>query len=168
MPNLLVSRLTIFNFLAMCGMIYMWQLGFIQDAIDNDPTYLVEGTFVIYLLSLASTYYRAFEVSRLWNKIKNFNTVKLNPTSFLVKQGHLDDAPAIIASMGLLGTLIGVVYGIKGLTLDDTKAIMDGIQTAGWTTMTSIVLFVLAMINKRMLFTSSVLLLEEIKDKENV
>jgi hypothetical protein len=168
LKNLLMYRLFITNGVGLATVVLLWFLGYVQQAIQGDQTHLIYLITAVFLFGVVSTFHRASKVSKLMDSFKSGLPVsKVNSTKFLVKSSHLDDIPEILAGLGLLGTLMGFVLGFAGVTdLDkDSAVILAGFSTAIWTTITSTFLFIWTLINKRILFTTSVSLLEDVNNE---
>jgi uncharacterized membrane protein YuzA (DUF378 family) len=172
--NLLIYRLIIVNAIATVLLGVAYYKGWVAIVLEGDSTnlvYAMVGLFAVFMLSLAT---KAAKVSAHLNRTKTHPSgPKVNATKFLEKMAHLDDIPNWLVTLGLLGTVIGIMISISAidkdamLTADGVRAsvaqLMNGMQVAFCTTIVGGVLALWCDINRRMLKTAAVLMIEDQK-----
>lgn len=174
LTSLLVYRLIIFNIVGAVLLAFAWQRGLVSIVLDGDSTgivYLIAGVFVV---GMASLFIRAFKVSRMLDGIKrNHARPNVNRVKFLEKMAHLDDVTNWLVTLGLLGTVIGVSIAMFGLdqaslqSAEGTKRVVTnligGMQVALYTTIVGGILGMWMDVNRRMLKTAAILMLEDLR-----
>jgi len=171
--NLLIYRLVLFNMAGMVCVAWAAQHGYVEQVIENDASRLVfvmVGLFVVFMVSLFS---RAVRVSRALNRLKvgEAPAPRINREKFLAKGAHLADIPNWLVTLGLLGTVIGFALAISGVDRDALNTasgvqtaiaeLMAGMRVAISTTLVGGFLALWADINRRMLHTSTISMLED-------
>lgn len=173
LTNLLLYRMTIVN-LVWAGLIVLaWHKGWVTEVMSGDTTGLVYVMAGLFVVSIVSTFIRAGKVTSMLNRTKapGYQPQPINRAKFLAKQAHLDDIPNWLVTLGLLGTVIGVSMSIFGIdhdalgSADGVKSIsaglIQGIQVALYTTIVGSVLALWASVNRRILRTATLLMLED-------
>lgn len=183
--NLLLYRLIILNVLGAVGVAWAWSEGLVAPLFAGDPTRLTVAIAVLFVVGLFSVFARAAKVARLMNVVKMYGpgqcssvTLRVGPWGkFLEKAEHIGDISNWLVTLGLIGTLVGLFIA---LTHIDASALAtpEGIQktiTQFMTGMsvaitTSIVGGVAALwleVNRRILTTASVCLVEDATIRED-
>lgn len=170
---LLIYRITIINLIGAVCVAYAYSRGWVTIVLDGDSTGIVYLTVGLFLVGMTSLYIRAIKTSAGLNTLKKGKPLSIGGTKFLEKMAHLDDIPNWLTLLGLLGTVIGIMISLSGVDLnglatpEGTKkaiaVLMDGMRVAFCTTIVGSVLAFWFDINRRILKTASVLLVEDAK-----
>lgn len=173
LKNLLIWRLILLNAAGAVLLIWAGWLGFISILIAGDATKIIFIIATIFLLGLASIFSRAKKVNDSLNAMARGKNPDVDPTKFLEKAAHIDDIPEYLTVLGLLGTMIGLaisIEGFSGMTNFDVESIKSlvigltsGLKTAFYTSIVGVVLAFWLLINRRILKTTTVLMLEDVK-----
>lgn len=175
LKSLLLYRLIIINAVGVVLLAFAWQRGLVSEVMTGDTTglvYVMTGLFGLFLVSL---FIRASKVSSILNRSKadGFAPRPENKTKFLAKQAHLDEIPGWLVTLGLLGTVIGMsmaIFGIDQSSLGSPEGVkkvasglIAGMQVALYTTIVGSILGLWASINRRILRTATLLMLEDVR-----
>lgn len=171
--NLLIYRLLIFNVLCAAAVGWAWQRGFVADMFLRDKSYMTYAAAILFGIGTLSLFWRAFKVSHALNRIKAGATLRINATKLTEKNAHLDDIGDLIVTIGLTGTAIGVVIMLHSFnpeSLSDPSKVVEtatmlgeGIGTAFRSTIVSAIVWMVHIVNLRMLKTATVLMIEDAK-----
>ncbi|MHB1087050.1 MAG: MotA/TolQ/ExbB proton channel family protein [Minisyncoccota bacterium] len=175
LDNLLIQRLAIINLIGAVLLGFAWQRGLVMPVLDGDSTRLVYVMIALFLVFQVSLFIRAAKVSALLNMTKRKAPLPvINGVKFLEKMAHLDEIPDWLVTLGLLGTVIGVsiaLFGVDQNSLgspEGVKAVVTGLiggmQVALYTTIVGGVLGFWCSINRRILRTASVVMIEDVRD----
>lgn len=168
LKNLLIYRSAIIDLCGAAGLVWAWQLGFIDMVLEGDRSYICLLTFAVFLFAKACAWRETFKVSRGLNRLKLTNVhAPMNSDKAMAKIDYLFDFPAMLQTLGLLGTVVGLLIGlhdIKGMS-GDTEAtiwqLMGGLSTAFFTTAVGIILAEWVKLQIRPVNTSLVSLIED-------
>lgn len=173
--NLLLYRIIIVNLIGAGLMAYAAAQGWISTVIAGDSTGLVYAMIGLFVIFIVSLFIRAMKVSQGLNETK-FGVRRpgsINGAKFMEKMAHLDDIPNWLVTLGLLGTVIGIMISLTGISQDSLldadgvksaiTQLMAGMQVAFCTTIAGGVLGLWCDINRRILRTAAVLMLEDSK-----
>lgn len=173
LKNLLVYRLLLVNLIGAVLLAVAWQRGLVTEVMTGDSTGLVYVMAALFGLFLVSLFIRAGKVSAILNQTKSpyFIPTRENKTKFLAKQAHLDEIPGWLVTLGLLGTVIGMsmaIFGIDQSSLGSPEGVkkvasglIAGMQVALYTTIVGSILGLWASVNRRMLRTATLVMLED-------
>lgn len=171
---LLLYRLIILNLIGFVGVAFAFQRGWAQFVLGNDSTGIVYAMIVLFIVGLVSLFVRANKVTRLLNDIKAGIQVEVNGPKFLEKNAHLDDFPTWIATVGLVGNVLGILIAFGAIDAGDLgnadatqrslATLMDGMHVAFSATVVGGILSIWADVNRRILKTASVLMIEDAQD----
>jgi len=172
LSNLLVYRLLLINLMGIVLLAYAYIEGWVSVVIEGDSTGLVYAMAVLFVAFMVSLSVRAGRVSAQLNAVKRGLKPKpINGAKFLEKMAHLDEIPGWLVVLGLLGTVIGIMISLSGidqetlLGVDGVKTaveqLMQGMRVAFCTTIAGSVLGLWCDINRRILKTATVLMLED-------
>lgn len=171
--SLLIYRLIIINLIGLIGLGYAAWTGWVTYIVTGDSSHLVYVMAAMFVLFLVSLFIRASKVSHVLDRHKAGQTVGISGTKFLEKNAHLDDFPTWITLMGLLGNVIGVAIALNAIhpadladaasTQQAMSRLMDGMHVAFTTTIAGCVLAFWAEVNRRVLKTATVLMVEDDK-----
>lgn len=168
--NLLVYRLVIVNLIGLLFVGYAATQGWVSRVMLSDHTGIVWLCVLFFLIFMGSLAIRATKVSACLNAIKAGGKVDVNATKFIEKAAHLDDMVGWIMYIGLIGNALGIMLSIAGANLGAAEGGKDGIiellgslDVAFGATIVSGALGVWADINRRILKTATVLMLEDAK-----
>lgn len=171
LDSLLIFRMTIFNALAAAGVVWAYQMGFVTDMFGNDSSYMTYVATALFLLGTASCFSRARKISAHLDRLKRGFTPEFNGAKFIEKSAHLDDIGDLIVTVGLTGTAIGVVMMLHGFSagsltdpakvVEAATALGDGLGTAFRSTIVSAILWMVHVVNLRMLKTATILAVED-------
>lgn len=175
LSNLLFYRLAIVNLSFGVALFFAFQRGWVMPVLEGDSTRLVYAMAALFLASLVSLFVRAAKVSRLLNYTKRAGVTPraINKAKFFAKQAHLGDISGWLVTLGLLGTVIGVSIALFGVdesslgSAEGTRRVVTGLiagmQVALYTTIVGTVLGFWADVNRRILHTATVVMLEDIR-----
>ncbi|MDZ4818537.1 MAG: MotA/TolQ/ExbB proton channel family protein [Planctomycetota bacterium] len=171
--NLLIYRLVIFNFLCGAGLAWAWQRGFVADMFLRDESHMTYVATILFFIGTFSLFWRSIKVGSALNRIKAGARLHVCAAKFTEKNAHLDDIGDLIVTAGLVGTAIGVVIMLHSFnpeSLSDPSKVVEtatmlgnGIGTAFRATIVSAIIWMVHIVNLRMLKTATVLMIEESK-----
>ncbi len=172
--HLLIYRLALINLMGFVLLALALQRGWIAPVLDGDSTRLVYVMIALFGIFLVSLFIRALKVSHHLNATKRSGSQPrpINKVKFLEKMAHLDEIPEWLVTLGLLGTVIGISIALFGIDQDAlgtpagvktvVTGLIAGMQVALYTTIVGGVLGLWASINRRILRTAAVLMLEDV------
>jgi hypothetical protein len=168
LKNLLIYRSAVIDICGTAALVWAWQLGFVGMVIEGDQSYICLLTFAVFLFAKACAWRETIKVSRGLNRLKSTRLQALmNSDKAMAKIDYLFDFPAMLQTLGLLGTVVGLLIGlhdIKGMS-GDTEAtiwqLMGGLSTAFFTTAVGIILAEWVKLQIRPVNTSLVSLIED-------
>lgn len=171
--NLLLYRLVLLNLCGVVITLWCWQRGYVAAMYEGDSSRITLIITGLFLVGLVSVFVRAVKVSRLLNKVKGGHPVDLNGAKLSEKAAHIDDIPGWLTTLGLLGTVIGFFVALNGVGGNDlvsasgvqkvTAQLMGGMRIALTTTIIGAVFGLWLEINRRVLKTATVTLIEDAK-----
>lgn len=174
LKNLLIYRLVIFNILCGVGVVWAWQRGFVTDMFAHDGSRMTYAAAALFGAGTLSLFWRAFKISSILNRIKAGEMVQVNSAKLIEKNAHLDDIGDLIVTIGLTGTAIGVVMMLHSFnpeSLSDPSKVVEtatmlgnGIGTAFRSTIVSAIVWMVHIVNLRMLKTATVLMIADARD----
>lgn len=171
---LLLYRLIIVNLIGFVILGFAFSKGWVMPVLDGDSTRLVYVMIALFVVFQVSLFIRAGKISALLNKTKRKAPLPaINGVKFLEKMAHLDEISDWLVTLGLLGTVIGMsiaLFGVDQNSLgspEGVKAVVTGLiggmQVALYTTIVGGVLGFWCSINRRILRTAAVVMLEDVK-----
>jgi hypothetical protein len=169
MHNHLIYRLVIVDTCCTAALVFGWNRGLVDMVIAGDQSYICVFTFAVFLLAKAAVYREAVKVSRRLNARKTGEVYSLNADKAMAKVDYLFDFPVTLQTLGLLGTVVGLLMGLHGISgnTDDLEAIiwqlLGGLSTAFYTTAVGIILAEWIKLNIRPINTALVCLVEDSK-----
>lgn len=169
MHNHLIYRLVIVNTCCTAALVYGWQLGLVGMVIKGDQSYICVFTFAVFLLALAATWREAIKVSTRLNDNKKYGKLPVSADKAMAKIDYLFDFPVTLQTLGLLGTVVGLLMGLHDISgsTDDLEGIiwqlLGGLSTAFYTTAVGIILAEWIKLNIRPINTALVCLVEDSK-----
>lgn len=173
LSNLLIYRLLIINLIGFIGLGWAAWQGWVTYVITGDSSHLVFVMAAMFAVFLVSLFNRARKVSKALNLHRAGKSGGINGTKFLEKNAHLDDFPTWITLIGLLGNVIGVAMALNAIhpsdlanaasTQEAMGRLMGGMHVAFTCTIAGCVLALWAEINRRVLKTATVLMVEDDK-----
>lgn len=165
LAHLLVMRLALTTTLSAAAVLWAHGQGLISPLFEGDASRLSYVIVALFAAGLVSTFIRAGKVSAALNDMKDGYAkcfLRRKAAKMVSKNAHLTDLAGWLQVLGLLGTVIGFSLAISGIELDDTKAIIGGLETAIGTTILGGFLSLLTAIHARMLDTATAGLLEDL------
>lgn len=169
--NLLIYRLACVNVAGMAMLVWAWSAGWVDRAIEADKSRLVFLIAALFVIGTISLFRRAMKVSRRMNAVKAGGVLDDDPDKIMEKAAHLDDVPELLVMVGLIGTLLGIIMSLDGVSKDDFGSIsgvqeiagrmLAGMGVAFYTSLTGMVFSAWATINRRMLRTATVSLVAD-------
>ena len=170
--NLLIYRIAIFN---ACGGVMLgwaWQRGYVESAFAGDVSHLTYAIAALFLVGLISCFIRAGKISTQLNIVKQGKYVgRVNGPKTLEKIAHLSDIANWLITLGLLGTVIGFAIALSGVDQNGLASasgvqqaaskLMEGMRVAFTTTLAGGFLGMWIDINRRMIRTAAVSLVED-------
>jgi len=171
MKDLLVFRLLILNTIGFVLLAVAGISGFVTPMLSGGwlHTGLIYVIVILFLGGLASVFTRARKVSAAMNDIKSGKTVAIEGTKFLEKNGHIEDICTWLVTLSLLGNVVGFYIAIAGKhDLSSSEGLlalaaqfMDGMAVAFETTIAGIIFALWLDINRRVLKTAAVCLVQD-------
>lgn len=164
--NLLLYKLVVINLCAMAGLVYAWQLGLVQMVYAADTSYICYAITVLFFAGLFSVFQRAWKVSRAMNSAKSGTPEAVNGTKFIAKGDHIADVAQWLAVLGLVGTIVGFIMALNGISADmEPKALIgqliSGMAVAFYTTLAGAVTGLWLELNNRILLTAATCMVED-------
>lgn len=169
MRNLLVYRLVITNVCCTAALVYGWQLGIVDIVIKGDQSRICILIFAVFLAALAAAWIEALKVSRRLNESKAGTLGPVNADKTMAKIDYLFDFPTTLQTLGLFGTVVGILMGMHGIKVNAADIegtvwqLLGGLSTAFLTTAVGIVLAEWVKLNIRPINTAVVCLIEDSK-----
>ena len=177
LKNLLIYRLIIFNVCGAAFLIWAWQRGYITTLFDGDTSRICYLIAALWAVGLYSTAIRAATVSGQINRLKaararsSMSALSVSAPKLLEKAAHLDDIPNSLVTLGLIGTVVGSAMALNGIdsSLLTTAAgvqkiagqFINGASVAIYTTIVGAILGLWTEVNRRMLKTATIALIED-------
>lgn len=170
LSNLLLYRLAILNLCGFAVVVWAWQQGYVEAVFDEETriTLIIAGLFIV---GLGSAWVRAIKVSRLMNQVKRGDALTVEGPKLLEKGAHLDDIVNWLVTLGLLGTVIGFAIALSGIDAASLASasgvqkvsgqLMAGMRVAIMTTIVGAICGLWLDINRRMIRTATVSLVED-------
>lgn len=169
--NHLIYRMLMFNMCCLALTYWAWGQGFVQDMFVHDASRMTYAALILFAIGTISCFARAFKVSLELNNMKAGGFSEINGVKFLEKSAHLDDIGNIIVTIGLTGTAIGVVMMLHSFSagslsdpakvVETATALGEGVGTAFRSTIVSAMLWMVHIVNVRMLRTATILMIED-------
>lgn len=173
LDNLLIYRFVIFNALMAALMGLLATRGLLQQVIEGDRSHIVLAVGALFAVAWLWTARKSWRISREFNKFKKSKRGHQQNPEYLhalrdKELGKLDwlhDAAGWMVGLGLLGTVVGFVMALGGVTglgvsnAGDVQAaltiLVDGMGVALNTTLAGGALGLWTEVNTRMLRTTS-------------
>ena len=176
LSNLLIYRFLIVNTLIIVAGVVAWSQGLVTDLLLADSTGLIYGIIGLFTLAFIFTTGRVFWISQGLNLLKESKDgapfrfyifveggVRRSKEKYMAKYQWLHDTSGWLASLGLIGTVIGFAIALSGIDqtalaqASGVKAsvtvLMDGMRVALSTTIAGAILGMWNEINQRILQT---------------
>lgn len=135
--NLLIYRLIIINLIGSAVLVWSWQMGWL-DYIQRDASRISYVIIALFGFGIVSVFIRAVKVTQRLNQIKSGEKPDVNGSKFLVKNEHIEWMSSTCGSLGIFGTVIGIMVillGDGGIqsdgSLDSVKQIIRNIMLGG-------------------------------------
>ena len=164
--NLLIYRLLILNMIGFAIVAWAYIKGHLEIIFKGDAAILGAIMVAVFLAGLVSLFIRASKVSTALNDLKAGRAV--NPAKFSIKNSHIGYTGVVLATIGLIGILIGMVMAVHGFSSADAQASADrmavGMEVAFSATLISLSLALWMGINFQMLKTATSLLMVDARD----
>lgn len=165
--SLLLYRIAIIDICGAAALVWAWQIGLVKMVVDGDASYICVATFAVFLFAKFACWREAFRVSRALNRLKTGEKSPANAEKAHAKLDYLFDFPVTLQTLGLLGTVVGLLIGLHGIEGKDTEAtiwqLMGGLSTAFFTTAVGIILAEWVKLVIRPINTALVCVLEDSK-----
>lgn len=166
LKNLLMYRLLIWNAVAASVVVWAWIKGHLGLIFSGDAAVFGGIMTVVFACGVVSLFVRASKVSQGLNDLKA--GLPVNATKFAIKNAHIGYTGVVIATIGLIGNLAGMVMAVHGFSSLEAQASADrmalGMEVAFNTTLISLSLAVWTGINFQMLKTATSLLMVDARD----
>ena len=171
--HLLLYRMLLFNAVGFFGLYVAYDLGYIQDVIDADASYIVYAIAALFSLVWGSTVRQAIKVSRFINdyKAENYWHDYKTGAKRLWKIAHIDRAAGWMTTLGLIGTVVGFIMAFQNISIElvgDASGVqalatqlVSGMGTALVTTLVGAVAGLWTEVNYKMIVTAARVVLEE-------
>lgn len=167
LKNLLIYRAAIIDICGIAALTWAWQSGFVDMVLEGDRSYICLLTFAVFLFAKVCVWRETIKVSRGLNRLKSGTYSPMSADKAMAKIDYLFDFPAMLQTLGLLGTVVGLLIGlhdIKGMSGDVEATIwqlLSGLSTAFFTTAVGIILAEWVKVHIRPINTSLVCLIED-------
>jgi len=169
MRNLLVYRLVVVNVCCTAALVYGWHLGLVDMVFKGDQSHICIFIFAVFIAAIVSALIEALKVSRRLNQNKAGTLGDFNADKAMAKVDYLFDFPVTLQTLGLLGTVVGLLMGLHNMSAnaEDLEGmiwkLLGGLSTAFYTTAVGIVLAEWVKLNIRPINTALVCLVEDSK-----
>lgn len=171
--NLLIYRLLVVNFCGACLVAWATVQGYTMEIIREDTSYISLVIIGLFLAGLYTVSTRAYKVSKNLNALKAGQSIDVNSVKFLAKGEHVNDISNWLVTLGLLGTVIGFIMALASMdqgqmaTAAGVQAsigqLVGGMKVAIYTTLVGAFFGLWLDVNRRILATATVLMLEDAK-----
>lgn len=169
MHNHLLYRMVIVDTLCTAVLIYGWQLGLADIVIKGDQSGICLIIVAVFLAAKVAAWKEAIKVSTRLNDNKKYGKLPFNGDKALAKIDYLFDFPTTLQTLGLFGTVVGILMGMHGIEVNAADIegtvwqLLGGLATAFLTTAVGIVLAEWVKLNIRPINTALVCLIEDSK-----
>lgn len=166
--NLLLYKLIILNVCGAAALVWAWESGFVQMVYAADSSRICYAITVLFAVGLLSVFQRAWKVSVALNAIKAGERPDINGVKFLAKQDFIVDISQWLAVLGLIGTIVGFIAALSGISADMKPEaligqLIGGMAVAFFTTLAGAVTGLWLEVNNRILRTASVSMVVDAK-----
>lgn len=174
--NLLLYRLVVVNGSAAALLVWAWMQGYVETVVYGDTSRITYAIIALFAIGMWSIALRSWKVSKAFNAIKRGDVADLSPVKFIAKGDHIDDISMWLVTLGLIGTVVGFIMAIGAL---DTGALataqgvqqsisqmMGGMKVAIYTTLVGSVLGLWLDVNRRILKTATICMIEDNEEME--
>ncbi|MDE2104719.1 MAG: hypothetical protein KGL39_46210 [Patescibacteria group bacterium] len=173
MRNLLIYRLLIVNAIGLMLLAAAAMEGFVGMLLKGDISHVIYVIVALFIVGLGSVFVRARKVSSALNDIKAGKSVVINGPKFLEKNAHIEDICTWLVTLSLLGNIIGFAIAVSGQhDLSSSEGLlrlanqfMSGMVVAFFTTIAGLIFALWLDINRRVLKTATVAMLEDCRGK---
>ena len=179
LKSLLLQRLLIFNVMGFYGVYLAHQMGWLVQVWGADISKLSSAIVVLFLLILGSTFVQGWKVANSVNIVRTRGAAYWD-NAFLVvckkrllKIAHIDRAAGWMATLGLIGTVVGFIIAFMGIDMNlvgDASGVqqlaaqlVSGMGTALVTTLIGAIAGLWTEINYKMIQTMAASVVEEIR-----
>lgn len=169
--NLLIYRLVIWNMIGAAIIAWAYMQGHLALLFTGDAAIFGAILIAVFLAGLASLFTRAWKVSKALNDVKTtyggspafFTERAKNHQKFVIKNSHVGYTGVVLATIGLIGNLTGMVMAVHGFSSADAQASADrmamGMEVAFNVTLISLSLALWIGVGYQMLRTATALLI---------
>lgn len=171
LSNLLIYRLLILNISAVAVMVWAGLQGYVREVIVGDTSRITVAIIVLFLIGMWSIGVRTWKVSTSLNRLKAGKTVDADGIKFLAKGEHIDDISSWLVTLGLLGTVVGFIMALASMDQSAMSTaqgvqqsigqLVGGMKVAIYTTLAGGVFGLWLDINRRILKTATVLMIQD-------
>lgn len=172
--NLLVYRLIVVNAAASALLIWAWMQGYVTTVVVGDDSKITYAIIALFLVGMWSITARSYRVSKALNALKRGELNSLSPVKFIAKGDHIDDISMWLVTLGLIGTVVGFIMAIGALDTgalataqgvqESISKMMGGMKVAIYTTLVGSVLGLWLDVNRRILKTATICMIEDNED----
>lgn len=124
------AQVLVINTIFMIFMYVFWVNNWLATAIAADPTMIVIAISIITVIGMGMSLYNAIKIDGELNDITSFSTYS-DETLKAVLSTRLSSLVLMsntVVNLGLMGTLIGFIIGLSGVT-PDTLVSFQGVST---------------------------------------
>jgi hypothetical protein len=169
--NHLAYRLVIFNACAAAVLGWAAIQGYVQEIVAGDTSGITYAIIALFLIGMWSIGARTLRVTRHMNGIKRGEAVDVSAAKFLAKGEHIDDISGWLVTLGLLGTVVGFIMALTSMdqsalttaggVQQSIGQLVGGMKVAIFTTLSGGICGLWLDINRRILRTATVCMLED-------
>lgn len=171
LKNLLLYRMTLTNLMVLAVIITTLSQGWLQLVFKSDTSHLTYAIAGLYAIGVIGCFHRATKVSQALNLLKTKRSwsgeekkeFQNDVAKMPIKNGYLHTITENLTSVGLAGTIIGLMIMFRGLNLD-APSFPDLVQhmgTAFMCALSGVTTTALMAFNVRMLDTATNLLIKD-------
>lgn len=169
--NLLIYRMLVVNTCVAALFIWATMQGYVQTIIEGDSSRITLGIIGLFAIGIWSLGVRTFKVSTVLNRLKRGEAVSVDAAKFIAKGEHIDDISGWLVTLGLIGTVVGFIMALSSMdqgamaTAQGVQAaigkLVEGMQVAIYTTLAGAFFGLWIDINRRILKTATILMIED-------
>lgn len=168
LSNLLLFRLIIVNTCGAVALAYAYQRGFVGMVFEADSSRICYAIAALFAVGMISVFQRALKVSTAMNAIKAGKRPDIDGIKFMAKGDHITDIAQWLAVLGLIGTIVGFIAALSGISADMKPEaligqLISGMAVAFFTTLAGAITGLWLEICNRILRTASVSMVVDAK-----
>lgn len=161
----LLLRLTLLNFAGIAGVWWAHANNYVAPVFDGDTTNISYGIAALFVVGMASVYWRAWKVGGALDMLKAGTArtyIERRVSKMFAKNEHIGDVVNWLPGLGLLGTIVGFYMALESMAASDQAGVQTALRVAIGTTIIGSILGMWLDVARRMLETATANLAEDL------